>query len=169
MCFRKRKKAAPVEEPKAEEPKVEETKPTSEAATVVNKAPTLSEEIQEDKKRISEIEEQAEKPAKSIDEQQKEMFVDASLAKVQAEKDLEKERQKQLETERQRKANEAQIAERQRRQEIRQKERERSLLKTMSDEPSDAAKRRRTRRAGRGRRSLLSSVAGGMGFYSRFT
>ncbi len=33
---------------------------------------------------------------------------------------------------------------------------------------SDAAKRRRSTRGGRGRRSLLTSSAGGMGYFSRF-
>ena len=41
-------------------------------------------------------------------------------------------------------------------------------LKVDAAKPSAAMLRRRSKRAGRGRRSLLSSSAGGMGYFSRF-
>jgi len=168
MCFKKKKKPV-INLPQASEPEpqVEEQAATSEATTVVDKDPTLSEQLKEDEQRLEEIQKQASEPAKSVEEQQKEMAEAAGLAKLKAEKDLEIERQKQLEAQRQKEKAEAARREAARRASVRQSERQRSLLETKKVE-SAAVARRRSIGGGRGRRSLLRSATGGMGFFSRF-
>jgi len=158
MCFKKKKKKA------AAKPEAEVT---TEAAAPA--AGTLEAELSEDQKRLDEITAAAEAPAKSIEEQQKDLMISAGTAKLGAEKELNKQRSSLLEKQKQREASEAQMRERQRKQRQRQAERERKAAEDRkSKEPSAASQRRRSLRAGRGRRTLLSSAMGGMGFYSRF-
>lgn len=118
-----------------------------------------------------------------IDEEQKKAREDAEAAKEQAEAKKEAERKKLLEMEKEKAASEAATAEADIGKADRQSELEKPVIQegeltktglrkgTPKGLPKSAAalRRQRSARAGRkGRRSLLTSSGGGIGFYSRF-
>jgi hypothetical protein len=109
------------------------------------------------------------KPAPSIEEQQATQQKEAEAAKEAEEAKLRLARQRELERERQRLRTEEQIRKDQESAASRQAERDRGVGGVgSSGMRSDAARRRRSLRAGRGRRSLLTSTVAGMGYFSRF-
>ena len=126
-----------------------------------------------------------------IDQQLKKQEETATAAKEQATIDLEATRQKQLEAERKARADAEMLKKQQEQAALRQAELERQAkAKKQADAVamaekrgaltaagtrineqanySAAQKRRRSLRAGRGRRSLLTGSGGGIGFFSRF-
>ena len=131
---------------------------------------------------------------KKVDAQLEKQEQTAKAAKEQATIDLAATREKQLEAERKAKADAEALKKEQEQAALRQAEMERqakadaaaakqatakenaekmgeltaSGTRAGEQKYSSAAKRRRTIRGGRGRRSLLTGSGGGIGFFSRF-
>ena len=77
-------------------------------------------------------------------------------------------REKQLEEIKKATASAADLEKQQQDKAARQGELDRAVTAPSQAKPSNAMIQRRTKRGGRGRRSLLSSSGGGQGYFSRF-
>ena len=121
------------------------------------------------KKKAEQTTEPVAPPPPTIDEQQETQRLEANAAREAEQARLEQKRARQLEEEQKRRQTEEQIRRDQERAASRQAEMDRQVGGVEgSGMRSNAARRRRSLRGGRGRRSQLTSTAAGIGYCSRF-